>query len=66
MDDFRKKYPADCSSEKKILQGNNCHTMACTSGKKLYHQRFEEKNFLHKANHPHFLQKSDGRPINEL
>ena len=51
---------------KKILQGNNCHTMACMSGKKLYHQRFEEKKFLHKANHPHFLQKSNGRPVNEL
>ena len=38
----------------------------CMSGKKLYHQRFEEKNFLHKPNHPHPLQKSNGRPVNEL
>ena len=38
----------------------------CMSGKKFYHQRFEEKNFLHKPNHPHPLQKSNGRPVNEL
>lgn len=52
MDDFTKKYPADRSSEKKNLQGNNCHTMALYVGEKSYHQRFEEKKFLTQTKSP--------------
>ena len=52
MDDFRKKYPADRSSEKKILQGNNCHTMALHVGEKILSPEVWRKKFLTQTKSP--------------
>ena len=52
MDDFRKKYPADRSSEKKILQGNNCHTMALYVGEKILSPEVWRKKFLTQTKSP--------------